>query len=46
MMGGYYNVLERDRIIGQVVHGEGIASYMNDGVRFQFSVKYNFGFNF
>ena len=24
-------VLERDRIIGQVVYGEGIASYMNDG---------------
>ena len=24
-------LLERDRIIGQVVYGEGIASYMNDG---------------
>ena len=28
---GHVNVLEKDKLIGQVVHGEGIASYMNDG---------------
>lgn len=25
------NVFDRDRVVGQVVYGEGIASYMNDG---------------
>lgn len=28
---GHLNVFEKDKIIGQVVHGDGIASYMNDG---------------
>ena len=30
-LGAHANVFQRDRIIGQVVYGEGIASYMNDG---------------
>ena len=28
---GHINAFQRDRIIGQVVYGQGIASYMNDG---------------
>jgi hypothetical protein len=28
---GFYNLFGRDRIIGHVVFGKGIASYMNDG---------------
>ncbi len=28
---GWLNVGEKNRIVGQVVYGEGIASYMNDG---------------
>jgi hypothetical protein len=30
-LGAHANVFERDRLLGQVVYGEGIASYMNDG---------------
>lgn len=30
-LSGHANVLKRDRLIGQVVYGEGIATYMNDG---------------
>jgi len=30
-VGAHLNVLEKDRLIGQVVHGNGSASYMNDG---------------
>ncbi len=30
-LGGHINVLEKDKILLQVVHGNGIASYMNDG---------------
>jgi DcaP outer membrane protein len=28
---GFWNTVGKDRIIGQVVYGQGIASYMNDG---------------
>jgi hypothetical protein len=28
---GWLNLLEKDRLIGHVVYGKGIASYMNDG---------------
>src|SRR5262249_23184418 len=27
---GHLNLLEKDRLLGQVVYGEGIANYMND----------------
>lgn len=30
-LGAHATVFERDRLIGQVVYGHGIASYMNDG---------------
>jgi len=30
-LGGHIAVLEKDKLIGQVVYGQGIASYMNDG---------------
>ena len=30
-LSGHANVFTRDRLIGQVVYGEGIATYMNDG---------------
>ena len=30
-LGAHANVFEKDRLIGQVVYGHGIASYMNDG---------------
>jgi len=30
-VGAHVNIDERDKLIGQVVYGEGIASYMNDG---------------
>jgi hypothetical protein len=30
-LSGHLNLLERDKLLGQVVYGEGIASYMNDG---------------
>jgi hypothetical protein len=30
-LNGWYNVLGKDRIVGQIVYGHAIASYMNDG---------------
>jgi hypothetical protein len=30
-LGAHANLFQRDRLIGQVVYGEGIATYMNDG---------------
>jgi hypothetical protein len=30
-LSGHLNVFERDKLLGQVVYGHGIASYMNDG---------------
>jgi hypothetical protein len=30
-LGAHLNVFRRDRLLGQIVHGNGIASYMNDG---------------
>src|SRR5262245_54644784 len=30
-LAGHLNLLRRDRLLGQVVYGHGIASYMNDG---------------
>jgi hypothetical protein len=30
-LSGHINVLEKDKILLQVVHGDGIATYMNDG---------------
>ena len=30
-LSGHANVLKKDRLIGQIVYGEGIATYMNDG---------------
>lgn len=30
-LSGHINTFERDKLIGQIVFGEGIASYMNDG---------------
>jgi hypothetical protein len=30
-LGAHANVFQRDKLIGQVVYGHGIASYMNDG---------------
>jgi hypothetical protein len=28
---GHANIFEQDKLIGSVVYGEGIASYLNDG---------------
>jgi hypothetical protein len=30
-LSGWYNVGERNRVVGTLIYGEGIASYMNDG---------------
>lgn len=31
-LNGWYNTFGKDRIVGQIVYGHAIASYMNDGV--------------
>ena len=30
-LSGWYNVGEKNRVVGTLIYGEGIASYMNDG---------------